>query len=171
MERLKIQKAIQTPINSSEEKESQVSGQAIVLNTPDAANDIFANDLKINLENDIDIYFNHNYDIILASTRNNTADIEIKENGLFFKADILHDDKILKKVKDGLIWGVSCGFYVDNYETNDNGGYVFKEVTVFEVSLTHMPAHSGTQVKNKLKEEIKKEPKGLSNDTFLKIFI
>lgn len=158
---LKLEKAL---INEG----GLLEGTAIVVDSVDSEGDRFAKDVKINLIKDYPVFLYRSHDPTLpyASTTSK-AKLLIEQNdnnNLIFEAYVnLETSKgkdLYLDVKDDLVWGVSCGFYLNNWEESESG-YIFKEITIYEISLTHIPAERKTSVttKEKITKELTKEEK------------
>lgn len=123
------------------------------------------------LEDGHNIYamFNHNDDMILGATRNDTLKLYTDEIGLKFELKInpnlTYANDIYELVKDGTLEGCSFGFYV----TDDEWSYTedkadlrkIKEVELLEVTITPFPAYLDSEVNCRSydlhKEELKND--------------
>ncbi len=106
------------------------------------------------------LLYHHDYSKPLASTRNNTLKIYKDTIGLRFEAELNSEISYAKDaytlVKSGEMRGCSFGFIADDDEyiydnVNDTMHRTLKEVTLFEGTLTPIPAYDSTLVKARCK--------------------
>lgn len=158
-----------------ESNDGTISGLALRFDNIDSEGDKFAKDLKVsfgyNGDYDVFLYASHNPDYPFARKDNGTLKFERKEDGIHFNAklnlDIQKDKDLYLMIKEGRVRGMSAGFIVNDYEEIPTG-YKFTDITITEVSMTHIPADLTTSVK-KLKEEKVVEKEILSLDDRLKM--
>ena len=98
---------------------------------------------------DIKCFYNHNYDLILGRTSNNTLTLTNDEVGLFGSCKLnLNDSQardIFERVKRGDISGCSFGAYIEDEDFNSNNNtFTVKKVDLIEVSVCPMPFYDST---------------------------
>lgn len=112
---------------------------------------VFRSALKRN--DNVLVLLNHNYERVLASTKDGNAILE--EDNIGLRAEITITDKeVVEKARSGKLSGWSFGFVAnDDEETNeDNNPYPIRTVTdmeLIEVSIldeTKAPAYYGTSI-------------------------
>lgn len=115
------------------------------------------------------LIYHHNYENILASTRNNTLVLTKDDIGLRFKANInpnlSYGRDVYELISSGEIRGCSFGFRIEDesydydYE-KDELHSTLKRVGLYEGTITPIPAYENTEVyareKNIREEERKK---------------
>lgn len=151
-------------------EEGVIKGVAIVTNSIDSDGDAFAEDLKISTGRyPVYLYKSHDNNTPYASDINETLKWYFEDGLLKFEAKLNLENTDQKNlwinVKDGLAWGVSCGFYI-NDDVTMGTGLLFKEITLLEISITHIPAEIKTFVgvsksKSEKEERRRKEIKEL----------
>ena len=99
--------------------------------------------------NDIKCFYNHNYDLILGRTSNNTLTLTNDKTGLFGTCKInLNDSQardVFERVKRGDITGCSFGAWIEDEDFNtDNNTFTIKKVELIEVSVCPMPFYDST---------------------------
>ena|SRR5699024_485975 len=123
----------------------------------------FDNSLKSN--NNIFILYNHSWDHILGSTRNESLKLYKDNDGLRFKftpkADTSYLRDIKELVKNNEISGMSFGFRVneDTWKTDEEGRDVrtVLDVDLMEVTITPIPFYSSSEVSLRSYEAFKEE--------------
>ena len=118
---------------------------------------------------DIKCFYNHNYDLILGRTSNNTLTLTNDQTGLFGTCKInLNDSQardVFERVKRGDITGCSFGAWIEDEDFNsDTNTFTVKKVDLIEVSVCPMPFYDSTtmEARNKLvaeKKEIQRKRK------------
>lgn len=114
------------------------------------ASGAFDNSLK---GEDVRCLFNHNYDIVLGRTANNTLTLRTDAHGLWGEVVINEADSeavnAYERVKRGDITGCSFGFDTvsEEFEIRDNNTvYTETEVKLYEVSPCTFPAYPQTEI-------------------------
>ena len=115
---------------------------------------------KNTLEKDnIRCLFNHNTDIVLGTTDNNTLILKEDDKGLYGKVIINDKDteaiNIYERVKRGDITGCSFGFFLLDFEeeTDDKGRHTkILEAQLLEVSICTYPAYESTNISARNKQ-------------------
>lgn len=101
------------------------------------------------------LIYHHNYENILASTRNNTLILTVDEIGLRFKAiinkELSYANDVYTLVKSGEVRGCSFGFRINEEDytynaDNDTLHSVLKRVSIYEGTITPIPAYENTEV-------------------------
>lgn len=118
---------------------------------------------------DVYLLMNHDPNLILAGTQNNSLELSVQDKGLFQRATIVNTTQgndYLQLVKEGLIRKMSFGFTIDRdngcewYEDeNGNEHRIIKKIDrLFDVSIVTYPAYDGTSVRSmdELDEDAKK---------------
>ncbi|WP_125589766.1 HK97 family phage prohead protease [Companilactobacillus jidongensis] len=161
---LKIEK------RSDENSADKLSGYAIVFDQP-------SEDLGGFIEyvdrsaldgvdlSDVKLLYNHKFDNILARVDSNTLLLTIDEHGLFFSADIPNTtigNDVAENVRNGNLKGCSFGFTIsgDAWENMDNDvaiRHITKVESLYELSITPMPAYKETSVSQRSLDEFNKE--------------
>lgn len=116
----------------------------------------FTNSIK---NNDVRCLFNHNSEIVLGRTGNNTLELFEDEKGLYGKVHINKDDKqaldIYARVKREDINACSFGFYPVKEEPikyEDGVMYQVYEADTLEVSIVTFPQYPETEIKARSKQ-------------------
>ena len=105
-------------------------------------------------EADIRSLFNHDTNLVLGRTANNTLVLRSDEIGLFGTIDINRDDPdamgAYARIKRGDVAGCSFGFYPTKEErvTRADGGskFIIREMELFEVSPCVFPQYTQTEI-------------------------
>ena len=118
---------------------------------------------------DIKCFYNHNYDLILGRTSNNTLTLTNDEVGLYGSCKLnLNDSQardVFERVKRGDITGCSFGAWIEDEDFNSNNNtFTVKKVDLIEVSVCPMPFYDSTtmEARDKLvaeKKEIQRKRK------------
>src|SRR5699024_3664011 len=111
-------------------------------------------------DNDIRALFNHNTEIVLGRTGNNTVKFEDKKDGLWGSIEINTNDKqtndIYARVERGDIEGASFGFnpIKEEIQENEDGSVKFrlKEIDLHEISPCTFPAYPTTSIQARKKD-------------------
>lgn len=107
------------------------------------------------------VLLNHDYQRILASTKNGSANLY--EDNIGLRAEVTITDKdVVEKAKEGKLSGWSFGFVLKNEEIGEENGIEARTVTdldLYEVSIlddTKSPAYYGTlvEVRDEQEEQI-----------------
>lgn len=96
------------------------------------------------------VYWNHNSDYVLASTRSGTLDVAEDDRGLSFDFDTSRLNDMQRSAIAAGDLQVSIGFFVrsDTWELQDDGSVLrtILDADVFELSPTSIPAFSTTEI-------------------------
>jgi len=112
-------------------------------------------------ERNVFSFWNHNSDIVLGNTRNNTLKVEEDDKGLKFELDLPDttagkDARTL--IKRGDVKGMSFGFAtnIDEWDESNPKKVIrtLKEVRLYEVSPTAMPAYPQSSVAARSMEDV-----------------
>lgn len=143
---------------ASEENENKVEGLACVFDTETDLGLFFEKIDRHAFDNcdmsDVYMLFNHDENIVLARTLNGSLQLNVEDNGLFQKSNIVatsQGNDIFKLVRDGLINKMSFAFSVDrDGETWEIGEdkkehrTITKIAKLWDVSLVTRPAYEAT---------------------------
>ena len=128
-----------------------IEGYFVIFNEPDLDKDRFLpGSIRVPKGVTPKLLYNHSARQPLGKTI-----IRRDEKGASFKSEIVatsYSNDVVSLVRAGVL-GVSFGFAPQEFEPNDIGGFDFKKVDVYEVSLATFPAqvkNSVEIVKNKL---------------------
>ena len=168
----RIERCYDVEFRTSQDNEREVEGYAVVFNTP---TDLgwFTEEIDPHAFDEADmsnVYLlgNHDENIVLAGTSNNSLRWEINENGVFQRSNIIDTslgEDWLKLVKNGLINKQSFAFTIakDGEEWTERNGkehrLIRKIQRVYDFSLVTYPAYPTTSVRcltDELAEEHKK---------------
>lgn len=105
-------------------------------------------------DGDVRSLFNHDSNLVLGRTGNNTLELRADAVGLWGKVEINQDDSqamdAYSRIKRGDVTGCSFGFYPikEDYEEREGGGskFILREVELFEVSPCVFPAYPQTEI-------------------------
>lgn len=108
---------------------------------------------------DVKALFNHNHDLVLGSTTNNTLLLEKTETGLKGKIEVNENDQDAlnahARILRGDVPGCSFGFYPVDEEYNEKERLItVTDMKLFEVSPCVFPAYKQTSVSARTREEI-----------------
>ena len=161
----KIERTYDVEFRASQDNERQVEGYAVVFNQP---TDLgwFTEEIDRHAFDNADmsnVYLlgNHDENIVLAGTSNNSLMWEIDDRGVFQKSNIIDTslgEDWLKLVKNGLINKQSFAFTIakDGEEWTERNGkehrIIRKVNRVFDFSLVTYPAYPTTSVRMKTDE-------------------
>lgn len=155
-------RTLQVPIKAAENKDNDdmlIEGKAITFNEKT----LLFSDKVVNYYEMIDsnalngvklsnvyLYYNHK-EKALARTKNNTLTLQIRPDGLYFKAkliDTTYGRDVYKMVQDGLVDKCSFAFTIKKEEFNtDTNTFTVKQIAeLFEISLVDLPAYEDTNV-------------------------
>lgn len=97
------------------------------------------------------LYFNHNGDNVIASTKNNSLLLDVRDDGIWFKAELINTTvsrDVYELVKSGIINKCSFGFTIvkdgEKFDDTTNTFIVNKIDRLFELSLVNFPAYENT---------------------------
>lgn len=158
---MKIERTYDVEFRASEQNEREVEGYAVVFNQP---TDLgwFVEQIDPHAFDEADmsnVYLlgNHDENIVLAGTSNNSLSWDINENGIYQRSSIVDTsvgEDWLKLVKKGLISKQSFAFTIakDGEEWSERDGKDFRLIRkvdkVFDFSLVTYPAYSSTSVRS-----------------------
>lgn len=158
---MKIERTYDVEFRASEQNEREVEGYAVVFNQP---TDLgwFVEQIDPHAFDNADmsnVYLlgNHDENIVLAGTSNNSLSWDINENGIYQRSTIVDTsvgEDWLKLVKKGLINKQSFAFTIakDGEEWSERDGKDFRLIRkvdkVFDFSLVTYPAYSSTSVRS-----------------------
>ena len=116
----------------------------------------FDNALK---NDDVRCLFNHNDDIVLGRTKNQTLILRADNFGLWGEVEINQADtealNAYERIKRGDITGCSFGFDVVSEKMTDRGQtflYTVEDLKLFEVSPCTFPAYPQTEIQSRKKQ-------------------
>lgn len=157
----KIERCYDVEFRASKENDREVEGYAVVFNTP---TDLgwFTEEIDRHAFDEADmsnVYLlgNHDENIVLAGTSNNSLKWEINENGVYQKSQIIDTslgEDWLKLVKNGLINKQSFAFTIaeGGEQWTERNGKEHRLITkinrVFDFSLVTYPAYATTNVRS-----------------------
>ena len=170
----KITRTYNVEFRSNDNENRQVEGYAVVFNSP---TDLgwFTEEIDPHAFDNADmsnVYLlgNHDENIILAGTSNNTLKLDINENGLYQTASVIDTttgEDWLKLVKNGLINKQSFAFTIadggEEWSMRDGKEHrIIRSIEkLFDVSLVPWPAYSDTSAfsRSNQGDELAKEHK------------
>lgn len=155
---------LQTQINNVQNDEDKliIEGKAISFNDKTLLFEI--NDTQYyeiidrNAFNGVDLtnvylYFNHNGNNVVSSTKNNSLQLDIRDDGIWFRAELVNTTvgrDVYELVKSGIINKCSFGFTIakdgEEFDDKTNTFTVRKINRLFELSLVNFPAYENTIV-------------------------
>lgn len=107
----------------------------------------------VNDRADVFSFFNHDSNLILGRTKNNTLELREDDHGLFFSAtppDTSAGKDARTLIRDGYVDKASFGFEVMQQTWTEREGLPplrqIQEVKLFEVSPVPFPAYGGTSI-------------------------
>lgn len=102
---------------------------------------------------DVRCLLNHNDDIVLGRTKNQTLVLRTDDYGLYGEVEVNQADiealNAYERIKRGDITGCSFGFDVISEKMNDRGKsvlYIIEDLKLFEVSPCTFPAYPQTEI-------------------------
>lgn len=102
---------------------------------------------------DIDFLAEHDDTIVLASTKNDTLNLQEDEKGLYMEARIINTSSgrdYYEMIKSGIITNMSFGFYAqdDSWRSVRSDLYerTINELDLFEVSAVRRPAYAASSI-------------------------
>lgn len=99
-----------------------------------------------------DVIFNYNHGgKVMARTRNNTLTLEIREDGLYIRADLSGTEegrKLYEEIKGGYIDRMSFRFTIkeESYDSEAHMWTVYKVKRLYDVSAVDIPAYDDTSI-------------------------
>ncbi|MGG1481930.1 phage major capsid protein [Bacillus smithii] len=106
-----------------------------------------------NATNDIDFLAEHNDQLILASTRNNSLQLKEDDTGLYMEATIAPTSwgkDYYQLISDGILRNMSFGFVAlkDSWDVREDGVYerTIEDLELVEVSVVKNPAYSQSTI-------------------------
>lgn len=149
----------------SEEDKKVIEGYFIVFNSetelwPGAYEEVAPEALDNTINDDIRALVNHDMNLVLGRTKNNTLDLRVDEKGLWASIEINENDldamNLYERVKRGDVDQCSFGFRIleEDTEHNDDGTikWTIREIELFEVSVVTFPAYEETSVQARMKQ-------------------
>lgn len=128
---------------------------------------VFKTALKRN--DDVKVLLNHNYERVLASTKDGSAKLE--EDNIGLRAEVtITDAEVVEKAKEGKLVGWSFGFYANSDELGTEGETETRTVTdldLIEVSIlddTKSPAYYGTSIEARAEGERMLEYRAITDE-------
>ncbi|GMR65824.1 HK97 family phage prohead protease [Bacillus sp. MN7755] len=101
--------------------------------------------------------FNHSWRDLLGSTGDNLT-LEIREDGLYFELvpkNFEFDRRVVEMTRSGTIGGCSIGFSIFDQEWEERDGEWFriiKEISLYEITFTPIPAYPQTSIQVDLRK-------------------
>lgn len=146
-------------IENSESKELWVEGYAVMFNSPTVLFEYGDIEYKEQIErgafedcNMSDVIFNYNHGgKVMARTRNNTLQLEVREDGLFIRARLDGTEegrRLYDEIKGGYIDRMSFQFTIrkETYDQQDHMWTVHKLKRLYDVSAVDIPAYDDTSI-------------------------
>lgn len=173
----KITRVFDVEFRAKEDDNRTVEGYAVVFNSE---TDLgwFTEEIDRNAFNETDmsnVYLlgNHDENIVLAGTSNNSLELNIDETGVFQRSNIIDTstgEDWLRLVKNGLINKQSFAFTIAEggeewFERNGKEHRVIRKIDkLFDVSLVTYPAYSQTNVRSQTDELAEEHKRRLEQD-------
>ena len=139
-----------------EKKEMHIQGKAVAFNSPETywgeTEIIDPRALDECDMSDVVLRYNHNdTQYTLARTRNNSLRLEVKEDGLYFDADLIDtttNQDAYKMIQAGLLDKCSFAFTIDEdkYDTKNHLRTITKIGKMFDVAVVDFPFYNETSV-------------------------
>lgn len=139
-----------------EKEEMHISGKAVAFESPETywgeTEMIDKHALDEADMSDVVLRYNHNDNqYTLARTRNNSLRLEIKDDGLYFDADLIDtttNQDAYKMIKSGLLDKCSFAFNVieDKYNEEEHLRTITKIGRLFDVAVVDFPFYNDTMV-------------------------
>ncbi len=149
-------------VDSTEDNKLVIEGKAVLFNEKTLLFEIddtqYYEIIDRNAFNDVDLtnvylYFNHNGNNVIASTKNNSLQLDIRNDGIWFRAELVNTTigrDVYELVKSGIINKCSFGFTIakdgEEFDDKTNTFTVIKIDRLFELSLVNFPAYDNTIV-------------------------
>lgn len=120
---------------------------------------------------DVVLNFNHDNNLLLAGTRNGSLELQVRDDGLFQRGDIIDTTTgrdVMKLVDSGLISKMSFAFTIgrdgEYWETRDDGREYRRILNIdklYDVSLVTFPAYPQTSAWTRSGDELAEKHKAL----------
>lgn len=120
---------------------------------------------------DVVLNFNHDNNLLLAGTRNGSLELQVRDDGLFQRGDIIDTTTgrdVMKLVDSGLISKMSFAFTIardgEFWETREDGREyrrILKIERLYDVSLVTFPAYSQTSAWMRSGDDLAEKHKAL----------
>lgn len=146
-------------IENSEEKELWVEGRAVSFNSPTVLFEFEGIEYKEQIDdrafqecNMSDVIFNYNHSgKVMARTRNNTLQLEVREDGLWIRARLdgtEEGQKLYQEIQGGYIDRMSFQFTIQEeaYDSVNHMWTVRKVKRLYDVSAVDIPAYNDTSI-------------------------
>lgn len=146
-------------IENSDSKELWVEGFAVRFNSPTVLFEMGGIEYKEQIDsrafedcNMADVIFNYNHGgKVMARTRNNTLQMEVREEGLWIRARLDGTEegrKLYDEIKGGYIDRMSFRFTVreESYDQENHMWTVRKLKRLYDVSAVDIPAYDDTSI-------------------------
>lgn len=146
-------------IENSDSKELWVEGFAVRFNSPTVLFEMGGTEYKEQIDsrafedcNMADVIFNYNHGgKVMARTRNNTLQMEVREDGLWIRARLDGTEegrKLYDEIKGGYIDRMSFRFTVreESYDKENHMWTVRKLKRLYDVSAVDIPAYDDTSI-------------------------
>lgn len=146
-------------IENSDSKELWVEGFAVRFNSPTVLFEMGGIEYKEQIDsrafedcNMADVIFNYNHGgKVMARTRNNTLQMEVREEGLWIRARLDGTEegrKLYDEIKGGYIDRMSFRFTVreESYDKENHMWTVRKLKRLYDVSAVDIPAYDDTSI-------------------------
>lgn len=146
-------------IEDSESKELWVEGYAVRFNSPTVLFEYDGVEYKEQIDsrafedcNMSDVIFNYNHGgKVMARTRNNTLQLEVREDGLFIRARLDGTEegrRLYDEIQGGYIDRMSFQFTIreESYDKQDHMWTVHKLKRLYDVSAVDIPAYDDTSI-------------------------
>lgn len=140
-------------------KELWVEGYAVRFNSPTVLFEYDGVEYKEMIDarafddcNMSDVIFNYNHSgKVMARTRNNTLQLEVREDGLFIRARLDGTEegrRLYDEIKGGYIDRMSFQFTIreESYSQDDHMWTVYKLKRLYDVSAVDIPAYDDTSI-------------------------
>lgn len=124
--------------------------------------------------NDVVCLMNHDENLVLGRTKNETLQLTVDEIGLHFKcklADTQNARDLYTLVKRGDVDQCSFGFFLDNkdYEMREENGVIVRHInkflSLYDVSVVTYPAYQDTSVESRSIKEARQEAQNFKNES------
>lgn len=136
-----------------------VEGKAVSFNSPTVLFEMDGVEYREQIDahafdeaNMSDVIFNYDHQgKVMARTRNNTLSLEIKEDGLYIRADLSGTDegrKLYDEIKGGYIDRMSFQFTIseESFDKDERMWTVRKIKRLYDVSAVSIPAYDDTSI-------------------------
>lgn len=146
-------------IEGEEKKELWVEGYAVRFNSPTVLFELSGVEYKEQIDNRAfeecnmsDVIFNYNHSgKVMARTRNNTLQLEVREDGLYIRARLDGTEegrKLYDEISGGYIDRMSFQFSIreESYDKEQHMWTVRKLKRLYDVSAVDIPAYDDTSI-------------------------